>query len=182
MNRDAFEHVVRAAADVVDDDLVVIGSQAVLGQVPDPAPELLRSMELDVYPRTHGDRADLIDGSLGDGSLFHATFDYYAHAVDPETAVRVAGWEDRLVPVEIPSLGARRQRIVAWCLDVHDLVLAKLAAGRPQDLDYAEEAIRASLVDVEVLAQRLELVAERDQSAVGEHLAGAITRARRGRP
>lgn len=52
MTRVQLEHLIRAAADIADDDeLVIIGSQAVLGQFPDAPPELLRSMEADVYPR-----------------------------------------------------------------------------------------------------------------------------------
>lgn len=66
MNRAEFEHVVRAAADVVDDDIVVIGSQAILAQHPDAPPELLRSAELDVFPRTKLEAADDIDGALGE--------------------------------------------------------------------------------------------------------------------
>jgi len=36
MTREQLEHLLRAAADIVDDDtIVVIGSQAILGQFPD---------------------------------------------------------------------------------------------------------------------------------------------------
>lgn len=36
MNRRSFEHVIKAAAAVVQDELVVVGSQAVLAHDPDP--------------------------------------------------------------------------------------------------------------------------------------------------
>ena len=63
MTRAQLEHLIRAAADIADDDeLVIIGSQAVLGQYPDAPVELLASMEADVYPRNRPERADLIDG------------------------------------------------------------------------------------------------------------------------
>ncbi len=43
-NRAQLEHVIRAAAAIVDDaEIVVVGSQAVLGQFPDAPPELLVS-------------------------------------------------------------------------------------------------------------------------------------------
>jgi hypothetical protein len=35
--------------------------------------------------------------------------------------------------------------VTAWCLEVHDLVIAKLAANRPHDHEFVEEAIRSGL-------------------------------------
>ncbi|MBP6629916.1 MAG: hypothetical protein KA297_10845 [Kofleriaceae bacterium] len=62
MNRAALEHIVRAAAMISgDDELIVIGSQAILGQYPDAPAALLMSDEADVYPRNHPERAELIE-------------------------------------------------------------------------------------------------------------------------
>jgi hypothetical protein len=176
MRRGDFEHVLRAAADVVDDELVVIGSQAVLGQVPDPPETLTRSAELDVYPRHHRERADQIDSALGDGSPFHEAYDYFAHAVGPETPTAPAGWEGRLVRVDVPAIGARTQPVVAWCMEIHDLVISKLAAGRPHDLEYADEAIRSGLVDVEQLRLGIELLPTEDRDGTRDRLDAALTR------
>jgi hypothetical protein len=87
MRRAELEHVIRAAADVAEDEeIVVVGSQAILGQFPDAPAAMCVSREADVYPRNHPERKDEIDGSLGDGSYFDATYGYFAHAVGPETA------------------------------------------------------------------------------------------------
>ncbi len=52
MRRRDLEHLMRAAADLTDDDeLIVIGSQAILGQYPDAPPELCVSTEADVHPK-----------------------------------------------------------------------------------------------------------------------------------
>ena len=52
MNRAQLEHVIRAAATIAgDSEIVVIGSQAILGQYPDAPAELLVSAGVDVYPR-----------------------------------------------------------------------------------------------------------------------------------
>lgn len=176
MDREAFNHVVRAAAEIVDDELVVIGSQSVLGQFPNAPEELLRSMELDVYPRTNQSRAIEIDGSLGDGSHFHATYDYYAHAVGPETATLPAGWEGRLVRVDVPATLPKEGTVTAWCLDVHDLVLSKLAAGRPHDMEFACNALEAGIVDVTQLEIGVDRMPKRVRAAVRERLAVAKTR------
>lgn len=156
MNRAALEHVIRAAATVAgESEIVVIGSQAVLGQFPDAPDALLFSQEADVYPRERPENAVEIDGAMGDGSQFHETFGYYAHGVGPETAKAPAGWQDRLVPVRVPLLVGREAQATGWCMEVHDLVLAKLAAGRERDMEFAEEAIRSHIVRPQELLRRV---------------------------
>lgn len=151
MRRAELEHVIRAAADVSQDcELVIVGSQAILGQFPDAPESLLVSREADVYPRNHPERADEIEGSMGDGSYFDSSFGYYAHAVGPETAKAPAGWEERLVPVRSENTGGA----TGWCLEAHDLILSKCAAGRERDWEFAREALRHRLVDPDELQRR----------------------------
>ncbi len=84
MKRAELEHIIRASADIAaDDDIIVLGSQAILGQFPDAPPQLLRSIEADVYPKNHPERWELIDGSIGELSPFHRTFGYYADTSAP---------------------------------------------------------------------------------------------------
>ena len=157
MRRADFDHVVAAAADITGEtELVVVGSQAILGPFPDAPQTMLRSMEADLYPRSAPEKADDIDGSLGDGSVFHRTYGYYAHGVGPETAKAPAGWEQRLIAVEIPARLAARRPVVALCLEPHDLVLAKCVAGRERDWEFAREALAHRLVDPDVLLGRIE--------------------------
>jgi hypothetical protein len=152
VNRRQLEHIIGSAATIAeDDDIVVIGSQAILGQFPDAPPELLVSVEADVYPMRHPERADLVDGSIGELSPFHETFGYYAQGVGEETAVLPEGWKERLVPVRSP----RTRGATGWCLEVHDLVISKAFAGRDKDRRFIEDAARHRLVDVEILRARL---------------------------
>jgi hypothetical protein len=153
MRRAELEHVIRAAAAVSEDDeIVVIGSQAILGQFPEAPASLLVSREADVYPRNRPERGDEIDGNLGDGSYFDSTYGYYAHGVGPETAIAPAGWEDRLVPIRNENTGGA----TGWCLEVNDLVLSKCVAGRDRDWEFAEEALRHGLADAKVLRRRID--------------------------
>lgn len=79
MTRAQLEHIIRAAGTIADtDDLVVIGSQALLGEFPEAPSELLVSNEADVYPRADPGRSDLIDATIGEGSPFQRAFGYYA--------------------------------------------------------------------------------------------------------
>lgn len=152
MKRHELEHVIRAAAGIADDhEIIVIGSQAVLGSIPDAPPSLLVSVEADVIPKNRPERAELIEGAIGEGSLFHDTYGYYANGVGYETAVLPKGWEKRLVPVRGGNTGGA----TGWCLDLHDLVLSKYAAGREKDLRFNGELVRTGRIDRRVLKSLL---------------------------
>ncbi|MHB8876035.1 MAG: DUF6036 family nucleotidyltransferase [Myxococcaceae bacterium] len=152
MTRAQLEHVIRAAADIADDDeVVVIGSQAILGQFPDAPPELLRSVEADVFPKNHPERWDLIDGSIGELSPFHDTFGYYAQGVGEETATLPRGWRGRLVPIR----NANTRMATGWCLEIHDLLLSKCVAWREKDREFIAAALKHGLASVEQLKARL---------------------------
>jgi hypothetical protein len=173
MTRAELEHVIRVAADIAqDDEIVVIGSQAILAQFPDAPASLRVSVEADVYPKNHPDRADLIDGSVGEASPFHAMYGYYAQGVGPETAVLPSGWSDRLVAIR----NANTRGATGWCLDVHDLAIAKAVAGREKDREFLREALRHRLVDEATLRVRLdatELDGERKALVEGRLTAAA---------
>lgn len=148
--------MIRAAATVAgENEIVIVGSQAILGQFPDAPDTLLFSQEGDVYPRERPEKAIEIDGAMGDGSQFHETFGYYAHGVGPETAKAPHGWQDRLVPVRVPLTVDQRVEATGWCMEAHDLVLAKLAAGRERDMEFAEESLRNDIVRAPELLRRV---------------------------
>lgn len=152
MNRAELEHVIRAASAISgDDEIVVVGSQAILGQFPAAPAELCKSNEADVYPKNRPDMADLIDGSIGELSPFHETFGYYAQGVGPDTAVAPAGWESRLIAVS----NANTRGATGWCLEAHDLVLSKYVANRDKDREFAVAAIRHGLIDPDELRRRV---------------------------
>ena len=157
MRKPDFDHVIAAAAALTgESEIVVIGSQAIFGAAENPPPTMLRSIEADIYPRARPERAEQIDGTLGDGSQFQSTFGYYAHGVGPETAKAPAGWEERLIRVEVQRRPGESGAVAALCLEVHDLVLAKCAAGRDRDWDFAFEALRAELVEYSRLLAAVE--------------------------
>jgi hypothetical protein len=179
VRRDQFEHVIAAAAAASGEtEIVVVGSQAILGSYAEPPDELLDSMEADVYPRRNPERADEIDGAIGDGSQFHITYGYYAHGVGPETAKAPAGWQDRLVQVEIAPRAGSQTGTTALCLELHDLVLAKAAAGRERDWDYVEQVLEAGLADHEALLKRVPdmPVDDKAQERVVKMLTGIMAR------
>lgn len=152
MKRHELEHLIRASAAITGaSEIVVIGSQAILAHRPDPPEELLKSVEADLFTFRSPHDADLIDGSIGELSPFHNTYSYHAHGVSENTAVLPSGWRGRLVPLKSPATGGA----TGLCLEVHDLAVSKLVAGREKDLDYVRTLLRHGLATASVIRERL---------------------------
>lgn len=143
MTRTDLEHLIRAAGSIADTrELIIVGSQAILGAFPDAPAELTVSQEADMYPSDAPEKADLVDGSIGEKSPFHETFGYYAHGVGPETAFLPARWKSRLVKVQNQNTNS----IAGLCLSPADLVVSKLAAGREKDMEFVRALFRHQLL------------------------------------
>jgi hypothetical protein len=152
MLRAQLEHVIRAAAGITGaPEFVIVGSQAILGQFPQAPEELLASIEADVFSLRDPKDSDLIDGSIGEGSPFHQTFGYYGHGVSVETAVLPEGWRHRLIPIHNQNTGGG----TGLCLEIHDLAVSKLVAGREKDLDFFSGLVRHRLIQMETIRVRL---------------------------
>jgi hypothetical protein len=153
VDREQLEHAIRAACRVADDqELLVFGSQAILGEHPN-APETLRaSIEVDVQPKNDPEATDLIDGALGELSQFHQTFGFYVHGVSIDSADLPDGWEERTIPV-CDVIGTRGG--TGHCLESHDLAAIKLSAGREKDLDFVTVLLDERLIDHSVLMERI---------------------------
>lgn len=69
MKPSEFEHIIRAAGAIADDQGVnVTTSQSVPGKFPDAPTALLVSAEADVFPKNNPEWADLIVGAIGEGT------------------------------------------------------------------------------------------------------------------
>jgi hypothetical protein len=170
MRRSELEHVLRAAAGITGERLfVIVGCTAVLIQYPDAPDDLVQSREVDIYPKHKPELADLIEGCIGQGSVFEETFGYHADGVGPGTAVLPDGWEDRAVrlPGTPNTAGAD-----ALAPEIHDLVAAKLYAGREKDLEWVAAAVRHGLLDQATVAERV--------GALPQDVKGGLARQRAG--
>lgn len=151
MTRSDLEHIIRAAGAIAHDrEIVVIGSQSILGEYPDAPPALLASMEADVFPLNHPECADRIEDAIGEASRFHEQFGYYAQAVSESTATLPKGWRKRLVRIENENTGG----IAGLGLEVHDLAISKYAAGREKDLRFTQGLARHGMTDKSTLLER----------------------------
>lgn len=158
MRRAELEHLVGAACEVTgDDEIIVIGSQAIHASIPEeklPGPTTL-SNEADLWPigaeDEHDPRIAQIEGVLGEDSPFHRTHRVYGDGVDATTAMLPPGWEARLVRFESANTNGK----VGLCLERHDLCIAKLVAGRPKDLAFIDSLLRAHRLNEVTLVERL---------------------------
>jgi hypothetical protein len=133
MKREELEHIIRASGDITGQyEFVIVGSQSMLGPIPNPEEVFTVSMEADIYPLQTPELAEKIDGAIGEGSQFHQTFGYYAQGVGPNTATLPRDWMQRVHRVQNGNTNDR----VGYCLDVLDLFLAKAVAGREKDREF----------------------------------------------
>jgi hypothetical protein len=110
-----------------------------------------QSGELDIYPLRRPELAEVIDGAIGEGSPFHATFGYYAQGVGPETSKLPCGWHDRALRMNDPMT----EGAIGIAPEIHDICASKLVALREKDFDYVGAAIDAGIVQPAVLRERL---------------------------
>lgn len=155
MKKEQFEHTIRAAGAILGhNEVLVIGSQAIHASIDYQLAEADRSIEADIssLEDEDGSWADLIDGSIGELSVFQETFGYYALGVTPQTATLPDGWRNRLIPLLTPATNG----VMALCLEPHDLWISKAVAGRPKDRKFCKALIERNLVEATTLRQRLE--------------------------
>lgn len=133
MKREDLEHIIRASGEITGEyEFVIVGSQSFLGGHPYPPAVFTASAEADIYPRNAPEKADDIDGAIGEGSQFHETNGYYAQGVGPETAVLPEGWERRVEKIQNDRTNGR----IGYCLGALDLFMAKAVANRDKDRDF----------------------------------------------
>jgi hypothetical protein len=169
MNRYQLEHVIRAAGTIAEvQNLIILGSQSILGQFPTiPAtllkanpidiwvPNLLyRSMEADLIIPNDPAKTELVEACLGELSPFHETYGYYVQGVDYQTATLPKGWQERFVNL----CNSNTHWVTGHCLEIHDLILSKLVAGREKDLEFFHACAILKLINQNTLLERLKLI------------------------
>jgi hypothetical protein len=142
MKLEQFDHVCRAAAAVAGVKKVyAFGANAIIpwlaqSKHPIPLPGLTPSREIDI---SAGDEKldTLIDGAIGELSAFDDTFSVYAHGVSLGAFKAPVNWRQRA--------GSRIEPVSGTEIVVphpHDLIVSKLAAGRPKDFEFAVAAAK----------------------------------------
>ena len=165
MRRADLERLLRAAGRVIGaDQIIVVGSQAILATIPEfmlPV-EATMSVEADLIPLDGTEAlADQIDGAIGEASMFHETFGVYAQGVGYETITAPDGWRDRLIAYSNDNTDG----VTGLCLEINDLWLAKLSAGRPKDFEFCRALVQARLITPDIVRARAPTIDPRSDPA-----------------
>jgi uncharacterized nucleotidyltransferase DUF6036 len=175
MRRRELERTLRAAGRVAGEaEFFLIGFQAIHASCRRPPAEVLLSQECDLYPKNRPETASAIDAELGRDSRFARRHGFYADVVTPEIASLPTGWERRLRPLRVGH-------ITAWCLEVHDLIVSKLAAGRLKDLEFTGALLQMKLADPTIVRRRISrFPTQRDQVRLRTRLQAVLDDVRQG--
>lgn len=60
----------------------------------------------------------------------------------------------------MPLVNANTGGATGWCLEVHDLAVSKLVAGREKDLDFVRVLVRERMVDPALLERRVTMLSD----------------------
>jgi hypothetical protein len=160
MNRNRLEHLLIALSQITRDrELVMIGSQAVHAVTNDAPDDVLISRECDVLFDAGDPLVAVIDDQLGRDSPYAAESFVHVDTVSSTFPFLPGGWEQRLVPFGPAAPHLR-------CLEIHDLVLSKLAAGRLKDYELIAVLLDRKLADLGAVGDRISAVPDLHMRAV----------------
>ncbi|MEO8353276.1 MAG: DUF6036 family nucleotidyltransferase [Chthoniobacteraceae bacterium] len=132
--------------------LVVLGSSSLLAFHPalgEPGQPLDTSYDADfLIEGCDESLARVVNEAIGSESLFMEREGYHADILRPAiTSQLPPGWDERLAPLN----GCEG----TFCIEPHDLAVAKLHAGRPKDIDLLAALLKAGLLEEETIRGRL---------------------------
>ena len=160
MRKSQFEAVLIAAAKVSGEkQFVVVGSQSVHAHTDSAPVEVLISKECDIWPKGREEKLAVVEETLGQRSAYFTEHGVYVDAVEPGLILLPTGWERRLKPFQAGD-------VTAWCLEVNDLVVSKLNAGRLKDYEFINAVLRIRLADFDEIVKRIESFPDLHQRAV----------------
>jgi hypothetical protein len=154
MRRDLVDKLLRELARVSGKaEVVIIGSQSLHADAGKLPAEVLVSVEVDLLMEDGDPAEPQIEAELGRSSAFQAEHGVYIDVVRSSFPYLPDGWEGRLRDMQVGELRAR-------CLEVHDLAVSKLAAGRLKDNEFIAALIGHRLLDVDTLRARIGAIAD----------------------
>jgi hypothetical protein len=154
MKRAQLEELLRRLAPLVGrGEVTMIGSQCIHAVTNDVPAEVVMSLEVDILLDSGDPAAERIDEELGVSSAYRAEHGVYVDPVTGSFPFLPEGWEHRVRTIDVGILKAR-------CLDAHDLVLSKLAAGRLKDNEMVASLVAYKHVELSTLQERIQEVSD----------------------
>jgi hypothetical protein len=112
------------------------------------------------------EKALMINGNIGEDTLFHTMHGFYAEGVARELFHLPPGWELRALAIE----GRGANSTTGLCPEIHNLAVAKLAAGRQKDSEWIRALLKSGHLQPALFLERAsqsELPRDRRDLAVG---------------
>jgi hypothetical protein len=160
MQRSQLETALLAVGQVTQKrEFILVGSQSIHAIVQTPPVEVLVSEECDVLSKDGFQKLEAIICVLGKGTEFHQKNGFFVDAVDPGILLLPSGWESRLKPMRLAD-------VTAWCLEVNDLVVSKLNAGRLKDYEFINSMLRTKLAQFDEIVRLIQTLPDPHQQAV----------------
>jgi hypothetical protein len=129
-------------------EYVVLGSLSVLGWSGQVPPRMAASIDVDAFTRADPARVFELASALGPGSPFEAECGYYLDPITPAVATLPAGWEARLVRIQLDT------DLAAWFLEPNDAGVSKYARMEPRDREWIRPGLRAGVLSLAILDAR----------------------------
>ena len=160
MRKPQLEEIIRAASVLATrKEFVLFGSQAVYAITDEPPIEVLTSRECDVWLDNEPSIQDLLKRELGLGSEFQTTKGFYLDPLPPDLPMVPAGWQQRLREMKVDDIKVR-------CLEIHDLIVTKLSAGRLKDYEFIAAVLMARLAQKDEVIRRVQMFPDPHTQAV----------------
>ncbi len=154
---DLFELLTDVSVVLGNEKPIIVGSQ-VFHLLSERPPQIVeRSAECDfLFGPAQSDARNEVNRLFGVASDYQDRTGMYADGLGLATVVLPDGWRDRLQP-----LNDDQGNVVALCVDIYDVSVSKLIAGREKDLEFLEYALAAEQLEMAKLLARLELAAHK---------------------
>lgn len=128
---------------------VIVGSLSILGSTPTPPPDMMHSIDVDMYLRDDPGRTEEINRVLGEGSEFAEEHGYYADPVSPNLPVLPEQWESRLIPILFAD------GVIGYFLEPNDAAIAKYARCESRDRRWIRAGLGARIISADLVEQRM---------------------------
>jgi hypothetical protein len=129
-------------------EFVIVGSLAILGAVVNPPPQMVVSIDVDVYLKNDPQRTGELVEALGQGSTFEDDHGYYLDPVSPNLPSFPQSWESRLLELDFGD-------IKAFFVDPNDVGVSKYVRGDDRDMRWLRAGLNAGLLNFDLMLQRM---------------------------
>jgi hypothetical protein len=160
VRKEQLEEILRAASALAArKEFILFGSQSVHAITNQPPVEVLMSRECDVWLNEEPAVQDLLKAELGVESAFQQSKGFYLDPVPPDLPMVPLQWQQRLRDWMIGDIRIR-------CLEIHDLIVSKLAAARLKDYEFIAAVLTSKLANAGEVIRRIQTFPDPHTQAV----------------